>query len=95
MMRILVAANSEKQAQDFLRDMQKECIIDWYNPDYNSAMGRQSVIHLRDVNALGVDAYIVQNEFEDDEAIVEDFLNNIETRTKDNDNFFIYEGEAA
>ena len=43
-MQILVVARSEKQAQYFLRDMQKEYILDWYNPDYNAAMGQQSVL---------------------------------------------------
>lgn len=94
-MQILVVARSEKQAQYFLRDMQKEYILDWYNPDYNAAMGQQSVIGLRDANVLGVDAYIMENEFEDDEDIVEDFLANIEKRTKPDDSFFLYEGSAS
>ena len=94
-MRILVAAKSEKQALFFLRDMQREYILDWFDENYETSMGKSAAINLQKQGVLDADAYLVENEFEDDPEVVEDFLDNLRSRIYDNQQVFIYEGSAA
>lgn len=94
-MRILVAAKSEKQALFFLRDMQREYILDWFDENYETSMGKSAAINLQEQGVLDADAYLVENEFEDDPEVVEDFLDNLRSRIYDNQQVFIYEGSAA
>lgn len=94
-MRILVAAKSERQALFFLRDMQREYILDWFDENYETSMGKSAAINLQEQGVLDADAYLVENEFEDDPEVVEDFLDNLRSRIYDNQQVFIYEGSAA
>ena len=87
---IAVIAKSEEDALEIMYDLQRECIIDSFDEEYEEVDNKENALRLAAGIGLGVGAIYVNGSFEDDEEIVDRIVKHLDTYMADDDLLFSY-----
>ena len=87
---IAVIAKSEEDALEIMYDLQRECIIDSFDEEYEEVDNKENAIRLAAGIGLNVGAIYANGSFETDENIVERIVNHLNDYMADDDLLFSY-----